>query len=51
MKKFKHPKLLCNSMKVIMKVWINKANGQLLITVPKDSDIHKGDYVELIKVK
>ena len=35
--------------KIIVKVWENKGNGQLLITVPKDSNIKKGDYVELKK--
>lgn len=37
--------------RVIMKVWRNKANKQNLITVPRDSDIHEGDYVEILKVK
>jgi len=37
--------------KVIMKVWVNKANNQKLVTVPKDSGIAVGDYVEIRKVK
>lgn len=36
--------------KVIMKVWKNKARDQKLITIPKDSDIQEGDYVEIKKV-
>lgn len=37
--------------KVIMKVWKNKAKNQKLITIPKDSEINEGDYVEIRKVK
>ncbi|MBA7557812.1 hypothetical protein ES705_50584 [subsurface metagenome] len=36
-------------MKVIMKVWKNRAKNQKLVTVPKDCDIEEGDYVEIIK--
>lgn len=32
------------------KVFINKGNGQKLITVPKYSDIEVGDLVELKKI-
>lgn len=37
--------------KVIRKVWKNKGTDQLLITIPKDSGIKEGDYVEIKKVK
>ena len=36
--------------RLIKKVIRNSANGQLLITIPKGTDLEKGDYVELIKV-
>ena len=36
--------------KIIMKVRENKITKQKLITIPKDSDIDAGDYVEVIKV-
>lgn len=32
------------------KVFINKGNGQKLITVPKYSDIEVGDLVEIKKI-
>jgi glutamine kinase len=32
-------------------VWENKSNGQLCITIPKDSDINQGDIVEVKKSK
>ena len=35
--------------KIIRKVWKNKGNNQLLVTVPKHSDIKEGDIVELVK--
>ncbi len=38
-------------MKIKRKVWINKSNGQKLITIPADSNIEKGDYVWIEKVK
>lgn len=34
-----------------MKVRINKANGQKTVTIPKDSDIKEGDYVEVKRLK
>ena len=37
--------------KIIQKVWKNKSNNQKLITIPKDSGIKEGDYVEIKKVK
>lgn len=37
--------------RIIKKVWRNKHNGQLLITIPYDSNIFEGDYVEVIKIK
>jgi hypothetical protein len=36
--------------KIIRKVWINKGNEQKLITIPKNSDIQEGDYVEIKKI-
>ena len=36
--------------KIIMKVWINKGNNQKLVTIPKNCDIHEGNYVEIKKV-
>lgn len=38
-----------NKKKVIQKVWKNKAANQKLVTIPKDSNIEEGDYVEVIK--
>jgi len=38
-------------MVLIQKVWKNKGNGQKLVTIPKDSKIKEGDYVEIKKVK
>jgi len=37
--------------KIIKKVWRNKSNQQKLVTIPKDSNIEEGDYVEIRKVK
>lgn len=37
--------------KIIQKVWVNKTNNQKLITIPKDCEIKKGDYVAIKKVK
>ena len=34
--------------RIIKKVWVNKANNQKLVTIPKDSDIKEGDYVSII---
>lgn len=36
--------------RIIKKVWVNKSNKQKLITIPKDSEIQEGDYVEIKKV-
>lgn len=36
---------------IIKKVWVNKYNNQKLITIPKDSNIEPGDYVQINKVK
>jgi len=38
-------------MKIIRKVWKNKGTKQLLITIPNNSDIKEGDYVEIKKIK
>lgn len=38
-------------MKIIRKVWKNKGTNQLLITMPKDSNLKEGDYVEVKKIK
>lgn len=35
--------------KIIRRVWKNKGNNQKLVTIPKDSNIEDGDYVEVIK--
>ncbi len=37
--------------RIIMKVWKNKAKNQKLVTIPKDSNIKEGDYVEIKKIK
>jgi len=37
--------------KIIVKVWVNKANQQKMITIPKKCEIKKGDYVEVKKVE
>lgn len=34
-----------------MKVWRNKGNNQLLVTIPKDSNIKEGDNVKIEVVK
>ena len=36
---------------IIAKVWENKFNNQKLVTIPKNSDIDTGNYVEIKKVK
>jgi hypothetical protein len=38
-------------MRIIRKVWTRKTTGQLLITIPSDSGIKAGDFVEIKKVK
>lgn len=40
-----------NKDRVIRKVWSHKSTKQKLITIPKDSYIEIGDYVEVIKVE
>ena len=37
-------------MVIIQKVWENKGNEQKLVTIPKESEIKSGDYVEIKKV-
>lgn len=37
--------------KIIVKVRENKTNKQKQVTIPFDSDINAGDYVEIKKVK
>jgi len=37
--------------KIIVKVRENKSNKQKQVTIPFDSDIKAGDYVEIKKVK
>ena len=37
--------------RIIKKVWINKFNNQKCVTIPKDSNIQKGDYVFIDKVE
>ncbi len=36
---------------IIRKVWKNKSNNQMLITIPNDSGIKEGDYVRVKKVE
>jgi len=36
---------------IIVKVWVNKGNGQKLVTIPKDSRIKEGDHVKIEKVE
>ena len=36
--------------KIIRKVWLHKGTGQKIITIPKDSKIIVGDYVEIKKL-
>ena len=36
--------------RIIKKVIKNQSNNQLLITIPKDSYLREGDFVELIRV-
>ena len=36
--------------RIIQKVWLNRLNGQKLVTVPKDCEIKEGDYVEIVKI-
>jgi len=37
-------------MRLIRKVWLNSGSNQLLITIPNNSNIKEGDYVEVKKV-
>ncbi len=37
--------------RIIKKVWKNKSNNQKLVTIPKDSEIEEGDFVEIKKVE
>lgn len=39
-----------DKVKKYSKVFINKGNGQKLITIPKDSGIEVGDLVEIKKI-
>lgn len=43
--------VMVNKDRVIRKVWLHKATNQKIITIPKDSYIEAGDYVEVIKVE
>ncbi len=36
---------------IIKRVWKNKGNDQKLVTIPKDSDIKEGDYIQIKKVE
>ena len=38
-------------MKIIRQVWENKGTKQLLITIPINEGIKKGDYIEIKKIK
>jgi len=37
--------------RIILKVRENNTTKQKQVTIPKDSDIKKGDYVEVKKIK
>ena len=37
--------------RIIKKVYENKKTKQKLVSIPKDCDIKKGDYVEIRKVE
>jgi hypothetical protein len=37
-------------MRIIRRVFMSRVNRQKMVTVPKDSDIEEGDYVEIKKV-
>ncbi len=43
--------IMKNKDRVIRKVWLHKATNQKIITIPKNSYIESGDFVEVIKVK
>ena len=36
--------------RIIQKVYKNNTNNQKLVTIPKESLIQSGDYVEIIKI-
>ena len=36
--------------RVIRRVWLDKGKNQMHITIPNDSDIKPGEYVEVKKV-
>jgi len=36
---------------LIRKVWLHKGTKQLIVTIPRNLTIGKGDYVEIKKVK
>ncbi len=38
-------------MRIIRKIWRNKATNQLLITIPNNQGLKEGDYIEIKKVK
>jgi len=38
-------------MRIIRKVWSQGKANQLMVGIPKDSGIKKGDYVEIKKVR
>ena len=38
-------------MRIIRKVWSQGKANQLMVGIPKDSDIKVGDYVEIKKMK
>lgn len=38
-------------MKIKRKVWINKHNGQKLVTIPKDANILPGEFVWIEKAE
>jgi hypothetical protein len=36
---------------IIKKIWKNKGNGQLLVTIPSKSPLKEGDHVKIKKVE
>lgn len=36
---------------IIRQVWENVGSKQLLITIPKNEDIKKGDYIRIQKIE
>jgi len=37
--------------RIIVKIRENKSNGQKMVTIPSDSELKSGDYVEIVKLE